>query len=72
MNSKDVSDRVESLQQSIQRVTAMDESVSYWIQEIQNGNDDAARVIWDRYFNRLLAVAASNHAVACVPALPGN
>lgn len=34
-----------------------DESVSIWIKEITDGNEDAAQKLWDRYFPDLLILA---------------
>lgn len=34
-------------------------SVSRWIDELKNGNDDAARQIWGRYVERLIRIAHS-------------
>lgn len=34
-----------------------DESVSIWIKEVINGNEDAAQKLWDRYFPDLLNLA---------------
>jgi len=32
-------------------------SVTHWIEDLKNGNDDAAHAIWDRYFEKLVAQA---------------
>ncbi len=34
-----------------------DESVSIWIKEVTDGNEDAAQKLWDRYFPDLLILA---------------
>lgn len=34
-----------------------EQSISRWIQEVKNGNDEAAEALWDRYFSDLVRVA---------------
>ncbi len=33
-----------------------DESVTLWIHELKQGDDDAAQALWDRYFSRLVGL----------------
>lgn len=37
---------------------AFDQSVSMWIRDLKQGDDEAAARIWNRYFDRLVRVAA--------------
>ncbi len=34
-----------------------DDSVSHWIENLKGGDDEAARRLWERYFQRLVALA---------------
>lgn len=34
-------------------------SISQWIGELKEGNDDAARLLWERFYTRLVTVARS-------------
>jgi DNA-directed RNA polymerase specialized sigma24 family protein len=43
---------------------ADDDSVSEWVGQIKNGDEDAAQKLWERYFRRLVGLARKR--------LPGN
>lgn len=38
--------------------TANDQSVTLWIGELKDGNDEASRKLWERYFDKLTRLAA--------------